>query len=177
MEKKIGSINLKLIKGDLTDADCDAIVNAANSFLKHGGGVAYAIVKKGGYSIQKESDEFVKKHGPLKRGEVALTSGGNLKARYVIHTVGPIYGEGSFEDLVLAYRSALEKALELKLKCIAFPAISTGAYGFPYEDSAKAFFDALKDFKGDSLREIRVYLFNDEAYDVFKRVFETRYLL
>ncbi len=168
----IGSAEIKLIKGDITDADCDAIVNAANAFLQHGGGVAYAIVKKGGYSIQKESDDFIKNHGPLKKGEVALTSGGKLKAKYIIHTVGPIYGEGSYEDLVLAYRVALEKALELKLSCVAFPAISTGAYGFPYEDSAKAFLEAVKSIKGGTLKEIRMYLINDEAYKIFKKVFE-----
>ncbi len=171
--EKIGSIDVKIIKGDLTDSECDAIVNAANAFLQHGGGVAYAIVKKGGYSIQKESDEFIKNHGPLKKGEVALTSGGKLKAKYVIHAVGPIYGEGDYNDLVLAYKAALEKAIALGLSCVAFPAISTGAYGFPYEDSAKAFLEALKSVKDGSLKEVRVYLINDEAYSAFKRVFET----
>ncbi len=175
--KKAGSITVKLIKGDVTEAVCDAIVNAANAFLQHGGGVAYAIVKKGGYLIQKESDEFIKNHGPLKKGEVALTSGGKLNAKYVIHTVGPIYGEGNYNDLVLAYKVALEKAAELKLSCVAFPAISTGAYGFPYEYSAKAFLEAIKHVGNSSLKEVRIYLINDEAYNAFKKVFETQRFL
>ncbi|MGC8568775.1 MAG: macro domain-containing protein [Nitrososphaeria archaeon] len=179
MEVKVNEIRVLLLNGDITDAECDAIVNAANAFLKHGGGVALAIVRKGGSIIQKESDEFVKKHGPLRKGEVAVTTAGRLRAKHIIHTVGPIYGQGSMEDLVAAYLASLRKADELGDACIAFPAISTGAYGFPMEDSALAFLEALKSFRGKSVREVRVYLYGDEAYrtfvDAFTRALETKH--
>ena len=171
MSFNVSNLDVELLEGDITESECGAIVNAANAFLKHGGGVAYAIVKKGGKIIQEESDEFVKKHGPLRKGEVAVTSAGRLKAKYVIHTVGPIYGEGTYDDLVLAYRAALEKADELKVDCVAFPAISTGAYGFPYADSAQALLDSLKGFKGKNLRKVKVYLYGSEAYKTFLETF------
>ena len=125
-------IEVELIKGDITEVEADAIVNAANSYLQHGGGVAGAIVKKGGYVIQKESDEYVKRYGPVPVGEVAVTSAGKLKAKYIIHAVGPRYGIESDDKLESAIRKSLEKAEELNLSSIALPAISTVIYGFPY---------------------------------------------
>ncbi|MEF3244753.1 MAG: macro domain-containing protein, partial [Caldisericaceae bacterium] len=100
MEKYVRTINntkISVVEGDITEEDTEAIVNAANSYLSHGGGVALAIVKKGGNEIQLESNEIVKRNGPLKVGEAVLTKGYKLKARYVIHVVGPQWGEGDEE--------------------------------------------------------------------------------
>jgi len=104
-EREINGVKLKVVKGDITQEEVEAIVNAANSYLKHGGGVAGAIVRAGGEVIQKESDEYVEKYGPLPVGSATITSAGKLKAKYVIHTVGPRWGEGDEEK-------KLEKAIE-----------------------------------------------------------------
>jgi len=91
MERRIGNTTLELVEGDLTEMDTEAIVNAANEHLAHGGGVAGLIARKGGPTIQRESTAWVRQHGPAPTGSAAITSGGNLKARTVIHTVGPVY--------------------------------------------------------------------------------------
>ncbi len=158
-----------LTKGDITEIEADAIVNAANSYLEHGGGVAYAIVKKGGWKIQEESREYIRNHGPLKTGEVAVTSAGKLKAKYVIHAVGPIYGVEGEEKLEESIRNSLKKAEELGIKSIALPAISTGIYGYPYEICARKFAKVLneKDWK----LKIIVCLYSEDAYNTFKEVF------
>ncbi|MFP3218516.1 ADP-ribose-binding protein [Acidianus sp.] len=159
-----------LTKGDITEIEADVIVNAANSFLEHGGGVAYAIVRKGGKEIQEESREYVRKHGPLKTGEVAVTSAGKLKAKYIIHAVGPRYGIEGEEKLEEAIRNSLRKAEELKVKSIALPAISTGIYGYPYEVCARKMAKVLKE--NWNLDKIIVCLYANYAYDVFKRIFK-----
>jgi len=135
---KIGNVVVWLIQGDITEQEVDVIVNAANSYLKHGGGVALAIVRKGGEVIQRESDEWVRRYGPVEEGEVAVTSAGKLKARYVVHAVGPRYGdpEGDMK-LRNAVRNSVLKAEELGQRTIALPAISTGAFGYPYERCAQ----------------------------------------
>ncbi|MEW9492319.1 MAG: ADP-ribose-binding protein [Candidatus Aramenus sulfurataquae] len=165
-------LSVQLLKGDITEVEADAIVNAANSYLQHGGGVALAIVRKGGYEIQRESDEYVRRHGPVPVGDVAVTSAGRLKAKYVIHAVGPRYGVEGEEKLESAVRRSLEKAEELGLKSIALPAISTGIYGYPYEICARLTAKVLKEFKSSSLRLVKVVLYGDEAYKVFQEVFE-----
>lgn len=134
---------------DVTKEEADAIVNAANSSLKHGGGVAWAIVKAGGEEIQRESDEYVQKNGPVSPGNVAVTGAGKLKARYVIHAVGPIWRGGKNKEDTLLYNAVfntLKKAEELNAKSIAMPAISTGIYGFPKDRAARIFAQAIKDF-------------------------------
>ncbi len=169
------NIEVEIIKGDITEVEADSIVNAANSFLKHGGGVAGAIVRKGGYIIQRESNEYVRKHGPVPEGGVAVTSAGRLKAKYVIHAVGPVYGDPQGDDkLYSAFKSALEKADELKLASIALPAISTGIFGYPYEKSAKLLSKALKDFdqKAVNIKRVIVCLYDDKAYSMFKKILE-----
>lgn len=168
------SFDVILEKGDITEVEADAIVNAANSYLSHGGGVAYAIVKKGGYKIQEESDEYVRKHGPVSVGDVAVTSAGRLKAKYIIHAVGPRYGIETDDKLESAIRKSLEKAEELKLSSIAFPAISTGIYGYPYEICARIMADVLLQFKPKILRKIYVVLYGDEAYKVFETTFDQK---
>ncbi len=168
-------LEVELVKGDITLLEADAIVNAANRYLKHGGGVAGAIVRRGGREIQEESDEYVKKHGPLDIGGVAVTGAGRLKARYVIHAVGPVYGDkDGDEKLALAIRNSLKKADELGLKSVAMPAISTGIYGYPLEVCARIMKGELERFAKErrSLKKVIVCLYDDKAYRIFKEIFE-----
>ena len=171
----IDRLRIELVKGDITELSVDAIVNAANPYLKHGGGVARAIVKKGGDEIQRESDEYVRKHGLVPVGGIAVTGAGKLKAKYVIHAVGPKYGDPEGDTkLASAIRNALNKADELGLSSIALPAISTGVYGYPYERCAKIMVNVIKERAGKmrNLRRVIVCLYDDEAYNKFIRVFE-----
>ncbi|MGN6560457.1 MAG: macro domain-containing protein [Candidatus Nitrosocosmicus sp.] len=125
---------LRLIEGDITERKVDAIVNPANSYLKHGGGVAGAIVRKGGKIIQEESDKI----GFVKVGSSAITSGGNLPCKSVIHTVGPQMGEGNEDEkLSNAIKSCLGLATQKAIKSISIPAISSGIFGFPKDRCAK----------------------------------------
>lgn len=170
----LGGLIIELIEGDITELDADAIVNAANSYLKHGGGVAAAIVRRGGLVIQEESDRWVREHGPVPVGGVAVTSAGRLKAKYIIHAVGPRFGEeGGDEKLALAIRNSLEKAEELGLKSTALPAISTGIFGYPYERCSRIMARELKAFshRARSLEKVIVCLYGREAYETFERVF------
>ena len=176
-EYSINKLSIILIKGDITEVEADAIVNAANRYLKHGGGVAGAIVRKGGYEIQRESDEYVRRHGPLPVGGVAVTSAGKLKAKYVIHAVGPVYGDPrGDEKLAEAIRNSLSKAEELGLRSIALPAISTGVYGYPLKKCAEIMVDVLKEFseKAESLKKVLVVLYGDKAYNEFLQVFDEK---
>ena len=178
MEFKLGRLRVAVVKGDITELEADAIVNAANSYLKHGGGVAAAIVRRGGWIIQEESDEYVRRHGPVPVGGVAVTGAGNLNARYVIHAVGPRYGEDrGDEKLASAIRSALEKAEELGLRSIALPAISTGVYGYPLERCATIMADVLLEFsrRASSLERVVVCLYGVRAYEIFERVFKEKF--
>ena len=125
---------LVAVQGDITEEDVDAIVNAANEQLAHGGGVAGAIVRRGGREIQDESTAWVRLRGPVSTGGAAITSGGKLKARFVIHAVGPIWGTGNEEMLLeAAVRSALTVADQAGARSVSLPAISTGIYGYPKE--------------------------------------------
>ncbi|EDY36379.1 Appr-1-p processing enzyme family protein [Aciduliprofundum boonei T469] len=171
---EIGGIKIEISICDITKDDSEAIVNAANSSLKHGGGVAWAIVKEGGYEIQRESDEYVKKHGPVATGEVAVTSAGKLNAKYVIHAVGPIWkGGNNNEDSLLfnAVYNTLKKANELEVKSVSMPAISTGIYGFPKERAAEIFGRAIskfvKDFKNTSIKRIRICHIEEGSAKIF----------
>ncbi len=168
-----GGVSLELVQGDITEMDTDAIVNAANPYLEHGGGVAGAIARKGGPQIQEESREYVRRHGPVPVGGVAVTGAGRLRARYVIHAVGPRWGAEGPEKLEEAVANALRKAEELGLASIAFPAISTGIYGYPYDVAARAMARAIK-AEAMGLRNVRrivVCLYGDEAYRTFLDVF------
>jgi O-acetyl-ADP-ribose deacetylase len=161
---------VRLIRGDLTEADVDAIVNAANSRLQHGGGVAGAIVRKGGAGIQEESNRI----GFVRVGESALTSGGLLKARYVIHTVGPRWGEGDEEaKLRSAIRNTLKLADEKGFRSIALPAISAGIFGFPKERCAQIIMEEIRAFvsrQSDTpVQEIDMYLMDAEIIEFFSK--------
>jgi O-acetyl-ADP-ribose deacetylase len=128
-------------QGDLTEADCEAVVNAANTDLILGAGVAGAIRTKGGPQIQAECD----RHGPIPLGEAAVTSAGNLKARYVIHAAGMhLGGRASEESLRNATRNSLERAAEKGIKSVAFPAIGTGIAGFPMQRCAEVMLEEIR---------------------------------
>ncbi len=142
IEYRINGKTLRIAMGDITEQDADAIVNAANPSLKGGGGVDGAIHRKGGSTILRECTEIREKQYPegLPTGEAVITTGGNLNARHIIHTVGPIWrggNEGESHQLARAYENSLRLAAEKGLRTIAFPAISTGAYGYPSEKAAK----------------------------------------
>ncbi|WP_238026805.1 ADP-ribose-binding protein [Metallosphaera javensis (ex Hofmann et al. 2022)] len=172
------NFDVVLTRGDITEVEVDAIVNAANSYLSHGGGVAWAIVRKGGDVIQRESDQYVLEHGPVPVGEVAVTSAGALRARYVIHAVGPRYGVEGKDKLYSAVRRSLEKAEELGLRSLALPAISTGIFGYPHEDCAEVMARVFLEFKPRSLKKVIVVLYDGRAYltfeDVFMRLLKSR---
>jgi len=176
MEFVVGGVVVRLLQGDITEVEAGAIVNAANSYLEHGGGVAGAIVRKGGWVIQEESREWVRRRGPVPVGGVAVTSAGRLRARYVIHTVGPRCGVEPIEKLGEAVKNALLKAEELGVESVALPAISTGVFGCPYRDAAMQMATAIKETapKLKSVKLIMVVLYGEEAYrafaDAFKKV-------
>jgi O-acetyl-ADP-ribose deacetylase (regulator of RNase III) len=168
---------LQIVQGDITTEEVDAIVNAANEHLQHGGGVAWAISKRGGPTIQQESDEWVRTKGTVSHSHPAWTSGGLLPAKYVIHAVGPVWGEGG-EDAKLsaAVSGSLHVADELELQSIAFPAISTGIFGFPKEQAAKIILKSISEYfsKGSSsLKTVRLVLFDDATVDAFLSAWRT----
>ena len=174
-EYRFNKLLVKVVQGDITQIAADAIVNAANSRLEHGGGVALAIVRKGGKSIQEESSLYVERYGPVPTGQVAVTNAGKLKAKYVIHAVGPVYGEENHEQkLASAFRNSLLKAAELNLKSVALPAISTGIYGYPLQECAKILASVLLEFslKESTVKEVIVCLYDEKAYSVFAKVFD-----
>ncbi len=136
-ERTVGDATVRAVQGDLTRQDVDAIVNAANEHLAHGGGVAAAIVRAGGHSIQDESDRWVTEHGPVGRGQAAVTGAGKLAARWVVHTVGPRYREGQDNEALLAeaVTAALEAGAGAGARSLAFPAISSGIFGYPRDEA------------------------------------------
>lgn len=163
---------LQIIQGDITSDEVDAIVNAANEQLQHGGGVAWAISKRGGETVQQESDDWVRKHGPVSHSHPAWTLGGLLPAKYIIHAVGPVWGDGD-EDKKLsdAVTGSLRVADELKCKSISMPAISTGIFGFPKDRAAKIIFSAIETYftgtQNSTIQTVRVLLFDDTTVQVF----------
>jgi putative ATPase len=165
---------LVLLEGDLTQASVDAIVNAAGAHLAHGGGVAGAIVRQGGVEIQRESDAWVRRHGPIAHDRPALTGAGRLPCRKIIHALGPIWGQGD-EDARLhaAFVSSLRLAHDNGFTRIAFPAISTGVFGFPIERAAEVSLRAIADYfeahPESSVREVQVVLVDRPSFDVFAR--------
>jgi O-acetyl-ADP-ribose deacetylase (regulator of RNase III) len=182
MKIQINDTSLELVEGDITSMDVDAIVNAANERLVHGGGVAGVISRKGGPAIQSESDAWVRQHGRVRTGSAAITSGGRLKAsgnrRFVIHAVGPIYDgtPRSAELLASAVRSALQMADDHGLKSIALPAISTGIFGYPMEEAARVMLQAaIAYLEGETgLERVVFCLYGRAAFDVFSRELEAQ---
>ena len=174
MEFKIGNATLQLVKGDITDQETEAIVNAANSTLLGGGGVDGAIHSKGGPKILEECKRLRATEWPdgLPTGNAAITSGGNLKAKYVIHTVGPVWRGGVYDEAKLlrrAYWNSLKLATTKGLKSIAFPSISTGAYGYPTEEASQVAVKAVKDYleKEDKVEKVTFVLFSQRDFDIY----------
>jgi O-acetyl-ADP-ribose deacetylase (regulator of RNase III) len=171
MHVTINQTTLELVQSDITAMETDAIVNAANERLAHGGGVAGAISRRGGPEIQRESDAWVREHGPVPTGLAAITSGGRLLARYVIHAVGPVYDgtPRSAELLASAVRSSLSLADDHGLKSIALPAISTGIFGYPRDDAARVMLSAATAYLAGptGLERVVFCLYGQAAIDAF----------
>ncbi|WP_309492802.1 O-acetyl-ADP-ribose deacetylase [Candidatus Hecatella orcuttiae] len=175
MEVKVGKAKLRLLRGDITEQETDAIVNAANPSLMGGGGVDGAIHRKGGPKILEECKKIRASQWPegLPTGKAVITSGGNLKARYVIHTVGPIWRGGNSGEprlLAEAYRNSLALAVSRGLKTVAFPSISTGAYGYPIKEASRVALKTVKDFleKEDKLDEVVFTLFSQSDLTIYE---------
>jgi O-acetyl-ADP-ribose deacetylase (regulator of RNase III) len=169
----VGKTKIRIIQGDITEQHTDAIVNAANSSLMGGGGVDGAIHRKGGPKILEECKKIRETMWPdgLPTGKAVITTGGKLKARYVIHTVGPVWHGGKHgenEILAEAYKNSLKLAVSKGLKTIAFPSISTGAYGYPIEKASKIALKTVEEFleKEDNLNEVFLVLFSKPDLEV-----------
>lgn len=180
VQTQINNTTLELVEGDITRLSTDAIVNAANERLAHGGGVAAVIAQAGGPAIQKESNEWVREHGQVPTGSAAITSGGDLRSDYVIHAVGPVYGSTSkpkaAELLASAVKSALEIADEYDLESVALPAISTGIYGYPMDEAAEVMLRAAIDYieDGTGLERVVFCLYGQSAFDTFAEALEAQ---
>lgn len=164
---------IKLIQGDITKIKADAIVNAANSSLLGGGGVDGAIHRAGGPAILEECRQIRAKQGGCDTGEAVITTGGQLPAKYVIHTVGPVWNDGNKKEpelLANCYRNSLQLALEHGVKTIAFPNISTGVYRFPKPQAAAIAVETVQRFlaNDNNLEEVIFVCFDDENYNLYK---------
>jgi O-acetyl-ADP-ribose deacetylase (regulator of RNase III) len=169
---KINGASLKITQGDITGQATDAIVNAANSGLMGGGGVDGAIHRAGGPAILEECKQIVAQQGRLPTGQAVITTAGKMPSRHVIHTVGPIWrggGGGEPEKLASAYRESLKLAAENRLASIAFPSVSTGAYGYPLEAAAGIAVGEVVKFlaRPGSIKEVVFVLFNAETYGAY----------
>jgi O-acetyl-ADP-ribose deacetylase (regulator of RNase III) len=174
-EFSVRNAKIRIVQGDITDVDADAIVNAANPALMGGGGVDGDIHRKGGPTILEECKRIRASEWPngLPTGKAVITSGGSLKAKHVIHTVGPIWHGGSHGEpdlLADAYENSLELASSKKLKTVAFPSISTGVYGYPIEKASRTALTTVKRFieRKSTLREITFVLFTEHDLEIYK---------
>lgn len=175
LEIGINGILLRILQGDITEQDVDVIVNAANSSLMGGGGVDGAIHRKGGPIILEECKQIRSSEWPegLSTGKVVITSGGNLKARFVIHTVGPIWHGGKSGEKELlkdAYLNSLKLAVQKWLKSISFPSISTGAYRYPIDEAARTALSTVKEYleQEKSLEEVNFVLFTEADLNTYQ---------
>jgi len=177
-EVTLNQARLSIIQGDITKQATNAIVNAANPGLMGGGGVDGAIHRGGGPAILEECKQIVAKQGRLPIGKAVITTGGNLRARHVIHTVGPIWQGGSRNEATLlesAYRESLKLAVEHNLTSISFPSISTGAYGYPVTEASKVAIKAVVSFLREqvtSLKEVIFVLFDSRTYEAYSSALE-----
>jgi len=169
----INQAKLRLIQGDITKQDTEAIVNAANSSLMGGGGVDGAIHRAGGPAILEECKQIVARQGRLPTGKAVMTTGGNLKASYVIHTVGPVWhggNKGEPELLASAYYESLKLAADNNLASVSFPSISTGAYGYPVDRASRVAIRAVDAFlrqRATSLREVVLVVFDSQTFTAY----------
>jgi O-acetyl-ADP-ribose deacetylase (regulator of RNase III) len=164
---------IEVIQGDITKLAVDAIVNAANNGLTGGAGVNGAIHRAGGPEIDEECRKVIEKKGQCKTGEAVITKAGNLRAKYVIHTVGPVWhggGNRETEKLADCYKNSLQLAVENNCKTIAFPGISTGIFGYPKEDAVKIATSVAKEFlqHNQSIDTLIFVCFDDESYRLYK---------
>jgi O-acetyl-ADP-ribose deacetylase (regulator of RNase III) len=170
---------IQIVQGDLTKENVDAIVNAANAHLRHGGGVAGAIARKGGAQVRSESKAWIQQHGPVSHDSPAYTRAGRLPCKYIIHAVGPAWGAGD-EDAKLsaAVLGSLEVAGNLELSSIAFPAISTGIFGFPKGRAAEVILNTVSDyltqFNQSSVRLVRLTLYDQPTIDAFLKAWHAK---
>ena len=163
---------LSIIQGDITRQNTDAIVNAANSSLMGGGGVDGAIHRAGGPAILEECEQIVARQGRLPTGQAVITTAGNMKAKHVIHTVGPIWrggSQGEAESLASAYRESLKLAADNNLSSISFPSISTGAYGYPIDEASQIAIKTVASFLSGttSIKEVVFVLFDSRTLDAY----------
>lgn len=176
MKTRVNRTKLTLIKGDITEQETEAIVNAANTTLLGGRGVDGAIHQAGGPTILEECKKIRAKQGGCPTGEAVITTGGNLKARYVIHTVGPVWSGGKRkEDTLLhnAYNNSLSLAKDKGIRSLSFPSISTGAYGFPTECAAGIALSTVRDFlEGHTFEEVRFVLFSQRDLKIYEEIWE-----
>ena len=171
MQIKIGDVIIECVKGNIVEQEgFTAVVNAANAWLKPGGGVAGAIHKAAGPLLEKECE----KYAPIKPGEAVITGGYNLPNKYVIHTLGPRYGKDKPEDKILSncYKNSLKIAEENKIDSIAFPSISTGYFGYPMEEAARVAFKTIIEMipKLKYIKRIRFVLYKDEDLKIHETV-------
>ncbi len=167
----------QIVEGDITVENVDAIVNAANSHLEHGGGVAWSISRRGGDIIQQESDAWIKKYGEVSHAQPAYTSAGEMPCKYVIHAVGPIWGDGDEDTkLTQAIIGSLRVASDLGLASVSIPAISTGIFGFPKERAAKIIFTTIEHYLGSnndaSLKKVRLILYGQSDSALYLRFWQ-----
>lgn len=176
MKDYIGTTKLVLVQGDITQQETEAIVNAANQSLLGGGGVDGAIHLAGGHQILKECKDIRARQGGCPTGQAVITSGGSLKAGYVIHAVGPIWCGGKKGEAALlrqAYHSSLALAKEWNIQSISFPSISTGAYRFPLKQAARLALSTVRDFlKEHPLQEVRFVLFSRKCFLAYQTAWE-----
>ena len=169
-------MQIRLVLGDITEQDVDAIVNAANSSLLGGGGVDGAIHRRGGPEILAECKRLRETRYPdgLPTGQAVATTAGRLPARWVIHTVGPVYAktEDRSAQLASAYRESLRVADELGARTVAFPAVSAGVYGWPLDSAARIAVDTVRGTRSD-VAEVRFVLFSQDVYDAFARALDS----
>ena len=168
--------SIKIIKGDITKTHCDVIVNAANSSLLGGGGVDGAIHRNGGAKILEECRKIIAKQGGCKTGEAVITNAGNLPAKFVIHTVGPVWNGGSnneIEKLSNCYINSLKLAVENGCKTIAFPNISTGIYKFPKDLAAQIAKKTVQDYLQETeIEKVTFVCFDEENYNLYQDIFK-----
>ncbi len=159
------------MQGDITNETTEAIINAANAHLQHGAGVAGAVLRRAGPVIQQESNDWVRQHGPVSHAHPAWTSGGRLAAKYVIHAVGPVWGEGEEDEkLSAAVHGSLEVADQLKLASLSFPAISTGIFGFPTDRAAGVILRTVRNYFAhhpSGIQTVRLVLFDEATLQAF----------
>ena len=166
-------MKITLLQGDITKMKVDAVVNAANTSLLGGGGVDGAIHRAGGPEILDDCKKIRNRQGGCKVGEAVYTTAGKLDASYVIHTVGPRYNNGNSNEAALlkqAYENSLKLADYLEVKSIAFPNISTGIYGYPKSEAAELAIKTVKSFETNSLEEVFFVCFDQENYQIYKRI-------